>query len=111
MNIMDTYPNLQNLLGGYFHQDWMEYGPNSESVLEQYLKDEWPPEDVSKALEELKSLLKLPDDELAKNIVDMGCEYYPIGLGFSYREWLTKLANQLYKNNVLEAQAKYHTAV
>jgi hypothetical protein len=88
------YPNLEELLGGYFHQDWNTYASTPTGVLERYL-EEWPIEDVPKALNELHALLAQPDDEVVRVVVLMGCEYAPAADNLSYREWLNQVANRL----------------
>jgi hypothetical protein len=92
--ICSDMPNIEEFLGGYFHQDWMEDAPTSISVVEQYL-NEWPVEGITKASNELNVLLMHSDDEMAHYLKEMGCEYYPVGDGFSYREWLNQLADRL----------------
>lgn len=89
-----SYPNLETLLGGYFHQDWNTYAATPTGVLERYLK-EWPIEDVPKALNELYALLAQPDDKVVRVVLSMGCEYDPAADNLSYEEWLIQVANRL----------------
>jgi CdiI immunity protein len=89
-----AYPNLDQLFGAYFNQDWKMDAPTVEAVLERYLND-GPVEDVAKALSELKSLLTLPEDKIEKTLDLMHCYYYPLGDGRTYREWLNQVADRL----------------
>jgi hypothetical protein len=92
---MNHFSYIKNLLGGYFHQDWAEYGPTYDDVLNQYFDDEWEIESMSNSLEELRLLLHLPDEELTKRVISMGCDFYPIGQGLSYRNWLQHVEERL----------------
>lgn len=48
------YKNLEEFLGSYFHQDWMEDASSSMGIVEKYLS-EWPLDEASAALQELQS--------------------------------------------------------
>ena len=92
MNI--KYPNLDNLIGCYFHQDWQTEGPTVDAVLETYLKEysaEYPP----LILVELRALLLLSDAEVEVELEKMGCEYAPEGDNTSYRKWLERMESRL----------------
>jgi hypothetical protein len=89
-----NYPNLDNLIGCYFHQDWQTEGPTVDAVLETYLKEysaEYPP----LVLAELRALLQRSDAEVEAELDKMGCEYSPEGDNTTYREWLDRMEARL----------------
>lgn len=88
------YPNLDNLIGCYFHQDWRTEGPTVDVVLENYLKEystEYPP----LVLAELRALLRRSDAEVEAELDRMGCEYAPVGDNTTSREWLSRMEARL----------------
>lgn len=95
-------PNLEEFLGGYFHQDWPEDAPTAVAIVERYL-NEWPIEEVPKALSELNLLLAQSDDDVMRCVVGMGCFYNPAADSMSYREWLNRVADRL--NSFLREQS------
>ena len=98
----DTTPSLREFLACYFHQDWREEAPTATEVLEVYL-NEWPIEEIPKALSELNILLAQSDDELVRCVMGMGCFYNPAADGLSYREWLNGVEDRL--NGFLREQS------
>jgi len=66
------YPNLDNLIGCYFHQDWQTEGPTVDAVLEIYLKG-YSAEYPSLVLAELRALLQRSDVEVELELDKMGC--------------------------------------
>lgn len=92
------YPKLANLLGGYFHQDWLhEYDwqsiePTFEAVVRHY-KAINPRTTIAQVTQELERLLmlSLSDAELSKVLDEMNCAYYPLGSGRTYRQWLESI--------------------
>lgn len=95
-----NFPDLEELVGGYFHQDWKEDASTAAGVLERYLS-EWPIESVSKTLDELIALLQENDERLASTVMSMGSYYNPVGDGLTYREWLNQIAARLTKHLAL----------
>jgi hypothetical protein len=89
-----SYPHLEELVGGYFHQDWRDDAPTAAAILERYL-NEWPAEDAALALGELRALLRLADDKVEQAVAAMGSYYNPVADGLSYRGWLTQMADRL----------------
>lgn len=89
-----NYPNLEHLIGCYFHQDWQIEGPTTEAVLEIYLKEysaEYPP----LVLAELRALLQRSDSEVEAELEKMGCEYAPAGDNTTFRGWLNRMEARL----------------
>jgi hypothetical protein len=78
--------NFKNLIGCYFHEDWMKEAPTAVAALEIYLT-EWPIQEIPKALSELNMLLAHPDDEVVQFVMEMGAPIihlrmvYPTGNG------------------------------
>ena len=92
-----TYPELWQLFGAYFHQDWDLAGPDWQTVLAEYVETA-EPETVRRAASELSALLHdTPDDgELRRFVLDdLGCEYLPEPGGLSMREWLMEMQRRL----------------
>ena len=87
-------PNLEEFLGGYFHQDWSEDAPTAVAIVERYLS-EWPIEEIPKMLNELNALLAQRDDDVMQCVMKMGCFYNPVADGISYRAWLNQIVYRL----------------
>lgn len=88
------YSNLEELIGGYFHQDWNTYSDTTVGVLEFYLQ-EWPAKYVPLVLTELRNLLQRSDAEVEAELDKMGCGYAPGGDNTTYREWLNRMESRL----------------
>jgi len=58
INAMDStcYPHLQQLLSGYFHQDWCNDHASDADVLADYVESNWRDE-VSQTIDELDRYL------------------------------------------------------
>lgn len=91
--MMGNYSNLEQFLGCYFHQDWVDFAASFSEAVSLYL-NESPFDDIQKTLMELRDLLSKDDPELVKAVESM-CAYYPPGDGLTYREWLLRVADQL----------------
>ena len=85
----EMYKNLEEFLGSYFHQDWMEDASSSMGIVEKYLS-EWPSDGARAALQELHSLLSIQNDGDVQSIVTkMGCYFNPSSEGYeSFAEWM-----------------------
>lgn len=83
------YPNLDEFLGAYFHQDWMEDEPTADGIVDKYLS-EWPKDEALLALRELDELLSKDDDEITLRglLDDIGCYYEPAGDSMTCANWL-----------------------
>jgi CdiI immunity protein len=86
------YPNLEEFLGTYFHQDWREDSATATGVVERYVA-EWPSDEIRSAAKELQHLLtETPtEDRLADATRQLGSYYNPEADGLSYRDWLQKV--------------------
>lgn len=87
-----TYPNLEEFLGTYFHQDWATDASAAVDVVKRYLA-EWPPEEVHLTATELRHLLaaSLTEAEVSATFSRAGNFYNPRADGLTYLEWLQKL--------------------
>jgi hypothetical protein len=90
------YPNLDEFLGGYFHQDWRDDAATANGIVQKYL-GEWPIEGIREASNELRRMLEsLPAEaELASTAQGLGCYYNPEGDGLTYAAWLMNVCQQL----------------
>jgi hypothetical protein len=91
------FPNLFQLLGGYFHQDWCLDDPNAEAALRRYMNDTVPGQ-VQDTVNEIDALLtkNLSDDQLKQMLlVDLGCYYDPTADNITHAEWLRWVQNRL----------------
>jgi len=82
--------DLQQILGCYFHQDWMSDADTWEEQLENIAREEAPVR-LQRALHELEDLLlrKLSEQDLVSVVSrDLSCDFYPPGAGLSYVAWL-----------------------
>ena len=87
-------PALEDLMGGYFHQDWDTYGETHMAVVDQFILDD---PDLAAALpaEILQVLSETPDDaQLEVLLHAMGCETYPQPRELGYRRWLSTIADR-----------------
>jgi hypothetical protein len=97
-----TMPALEELMGGYLHQDWDTYGPDSRAVMKVFAA-EWPSlaaqlsDEVERALAEHKS-----DADMEAFLESLGCQTDAMSPSGSYRIWLTELA--AYARDALERQ-------
>jgi hypothetical protein len=91
MALSNAYPNLMEVLGTYFHQDWKYESGTAAKALATGITDA-SVESRRLAISQLKDLLDLPltAEELDKVLWwQIGCEYIPAADGWSStREWL-----------------------
>ena len=92
----EKYRHLKDLLAGYFHQDWKSDHDTATAAVECYL-DEWPTEEVSVVVKEIRQLLfdTKSEDELREMALRLGCYYEPRADSQTYREWLTSVCERL----------------
>lgn len=93
---MSEYPDLQNFLSAYFHQDWAMEHDTPEAVA-GYYRDNEAPELVASTRKELEQLLAAGHDEeaLGARVRALGTEYDPTANGGTWRGWLESLAASL----------------
>ncbi|MEU6661772.1 contact-dependent growth inhibition system immunity protein [Streptomyces sp. NPDC046821] len=82
------YPELQGLLGGYFHQDFSRFYASHREAMEDYL-DANGPETIDEAAKEIGSFLTSVEDdsELGQAAQILGLQVYP-PKNVSLRRWL-----------------------
>ncbi|QBH01548.1 contact-dependent growth inhibition system immunity protein [Xanthomonas oryzae] len=88
---------LGQLLGCYFHQDWVdEFGDDLSAI--QAIIDSEPHAQVLAAIREIDELLAdgLPENELSTVLIqDAGCYFEPRSLGLTREEWLKRVRSRL----------------
>lgn len=85
---MAGYPTLENLFGGWLHQDWKPEFGTVENALAQYAASEGPAT-VKAALAELALLAQSGDTALPEQLELLGCYVNPPSLGLTARGFLT----------------------
>jgi hypothetical protein len=92
----EMYTNLEEFLGSYFHQDWMEDASSSMGIVEKYLS-EWPLDEAKTALQELQSLLSIQNNgDLQSIVTKMGCYFNPASEGYeSFSEWMNAVEKEM----------------
>ena len=88
---------LEQILGCYFHQDYLEGSEDEESVLREVIESE-PKDQLAEAAAEIAVLLslQLSEDELGKVLFEqLGCYFYPGARGMSCSQWLKKVQREL----------------
>lgn len=90
-------PNLEQFLGGYFHQDFvLDYG-DPDHAIAAFLA-EATPESVQAVCSELDQLIPLVEhkDDPEKLLWQvLGCYYYPKADGLSVADWLKHVRSKL----------------
>lgn len=97
MKIKNKYPNLDDLFGAYFNQDWEDDYDTPEAVISRFAWD-GDKKGIEDAISELKGLLKEEhtNQEWYKLIADdFGCCYALRSQGIDPTEWLKKVQTQL----------------
>lgn len=88
-------PNLDEIFGGYFHQDWQDDAPTAMGIVDRYLS-EWPQAEVASAADELQALLaSATEEELAGWLKALGSYYAPTADGLTCRNWLDQVLKKL----------------
>jgi len=87
--LSNEYPTLTQFLGGYFHQDWVDEFECPNEVL-KYATSSESIDFLKKVHEELVELgcLNLDND---KNLIKLGCYYFPQSDGFTEQAWLKEV--------------------
>lgn len=89
------FPELYQLLGGFFHQDWIhvfdwqDQPPMFEGVV-RYYKTKAKQEFINRDAEELKDFLNLglSESEVEDVMDEWNVAYYPYGRKITYNKWL-----------------------
>lgn len=93
---MKRYPALEQLFGGYLHEDWAEDYADFLHAIDAFVENE--PSYAPAAPSESARLLGecATDEILEQRLDDLGLVYYPPGLGWSsYRSWVLAVAARL----------------
>ena len=83
------FEDLEQILGGYFHQDWMDEFSSEKEAIEYILKNESRRKIVS-AKEAIEEVLNkdMSEEEYKDKLFALGNEYEYEFDGYSSREWL-----------------------
>lgn len=93
----EVFPSLKQVLGCYFHQDWIYEFPDVMSVLAA-IRDSISQERCSKACSEIRSILSSDrsDAEVTGLLHGpLGCYVELTSIGLSAKEWLALVARSL----------------
>lgn len=88
---------VKQLLGSYFHQDWVDEFDSEASAL-QAIVDLEPKDQISAALKEMDEILAGQDSDkkMAETLMDgAGCYFEPASLGLTNRQWLERVRGVL----------------
>ncbi len=99
MTLNNEFSQLEQFLGGYFHQDWMDEFGVEEMAIKAYAEGV-NQQTINNTLDELDKLLSLglPEAALRQMMVDnLLCEYNPDPDGISMTNWLHWVRNTLAK--------------
>ncbi|MGR3935505.1 contact-dependent growth inhibition system immunity protein [Streptomyces sp. BRA346] len=89
----ECFPELNQLIGGYFHQDFSYEYSSYREALEDYLRGN-PQDDLRQAREEIPQLLAMAesDRELRRAVAALGMGVSPPD-GVPLRQWLIDIAH------------------
>jgi hypothetical protein len=93
---MKQCPALEQLFGGYLHEDWAEDYVDFLQATDAFVQHQ--PSSGPAVPGEIAQLLRECDSEavLEERLDDLGLVYYPPGLGCnSYRTWLLAVADRV----------------
>jgi contact-dependent growth inhibition (CDI) system CdiI-like immunity protein len=96
MSAHESFPNLWQFLGGYFHQDWMHDASDPDDIIKVFVNDS--SNDVLASVRtELNKLLNqdLSDADLRELLTKLGCYVHYPAFGMTAREWLTQVRARL----------------
>lgn len=86
----NQYPELSDILGSYFHQDWHDEFASDDDALQTIIDSE-SSERLKSATAEIDVLLRvgLTEDVLRSfATVELGCFFEPQSRNLSWEEWL-----------------------
>jgi hypothetical protein len=95
--MISEFPELQQFLGGYFHQDFMLEFDSPDGAINAFKSDATPSQmqAVCKELQRALSLLTSKPG-LGETLLDqLWCQYYPMSDGLTPHEWLTHVYRRL----------------
>ena len=89
------HPLLEELFGGYYHQDWDLDHPDADAVLKTFLTDHGPDGAAAliEELDRLRAQLQPLEEEAAQAVLyrGLGSCYIPYGAAGSVDRWLAHL--------------------
>ncbi len=96
MSVRESFPNLWQFFGGYFHQDWTHDSSDPDVIIRTFIDDSSSHVLVS-VHTELNSLLNqdLSDADLRESLTKLGCYVHYPAIGMTAREWLTHVCARL----------------
>lgn len=91
-----AFPQLHQLLGAYFHQDWAADGQGWETVVDDFIR-ETPGSAVAVAAAELRGLLAsgFSDGDLEVALEGLGGSVVPSAFGMTTTAWLDAVLRRL----------------
>ncbi len=91
-----TYPKLEQFLGGYFHQDWTDEAQTSAAVIEGYRK-KVAPAALGALTAEIQKLREegLKEPALKKRLSELGSFFEPSSENLTATRWLADLEQAL----------------
>ncbi len=94
-----AYPQLEQFLGAYFHQDWGQDRDGWEAVVDEFVAES-PGSVVTATAEEVSDLLGagFSDAELASVLDGLGGEVVPTAFGLTPSAWLAAVLERLLQN-------------
>ncbi|GAA3105054.1 hypothetical protein GCM10010520_57420 [Rhizobium viscosum] len=93
----ERFDKLEQLLGGYFHQDWDTEGANDAEVIAAFRRTE-PVNQIEATIAEIDHLLQLFTGDplkIEELLGALGCEYYYQAYGLNGQEWLQRVRSLL----------------
>jgi hypothetical protein len=87
---------LEQILGCYFHQDYLEDSKDEESVFREIIDSE-PRDRLTVAANQIAALLslQLSEDELGKVLSEqLGCYFHPKAKGLTCSQWLRQVQRE-----------------
>lgn len=87
----DSFPYLETLLGGYFHQDCYDFGETDEDIIRAFNKSSWEYQRLG-ARADIKRLLHEHPDDLLTAVQEIFQPSVTVGeTDPEAREWLMKI--------------------
>ncbi|MBB3313473.1 hypothetical protein FHT78_005265 [Rhizobium sp. BK196] len=91
------FEKLEQLMGGYFHQDWDTEGASDAEVISAFRRAE-PVNQIEATIVEIDHLLWLFTRnplKIEEHLAALGCEYYYQAHGLNGQEWLQRVRSLL----------------
>ncbi|MBW9056675.1 contact-dependent growth inhibition system immunity protein [Rhizobium mesosinicum] len=93
----ERFEKLEQLMGGYFHQDWDIQGASDAEVIAAFRRAE-PVNQIEATIAEIDHLLELVNGDplkIEKILAALGCEYDYQALGLNGQVWLQRVHSLL----------------